>query len=224
MENASKALIIAGSVLISMLVIAALIFTFSQVRNLRSQEQTAEETDEIAEYNNKFNKYASDSLYGVDLISLCNEVSNYNKKESDNKYYHEIKLTFEMKTKTSLEPYIHANKTYYYIKDNNPNNDTNLYNQYKLFENHFEEVSNREYYDKNNNNYKYKIKQLATMRKDELKNKVGEPHPGNMDDDIAEYNNLKTSFTEFKTKRFKGEITKQDSTGRITEMKFTSKD
>ena len=62
------------------------------------------------------------------------------------------------------------------------------------------------------------------MRKDELKNKVGEPHPGDMDNDIAEYNNLKNSFTEFKTKRFKGEITKQDSTGRITEMKFTSKD
>ena len=55
MENASKALIIAGSVLISMLVIAALIFTFSQVRSLRSQEQLSEQTDEVAEYNNKFN-------------------------------------------------------------------------------------------------------------------------------------------------------------------------
>jgi hypothetical protein len=46
-----------------------------------------------------------------------------------------------------------------------------------------------------------------------------------MDDRINEYNQLKTSFTEFKTKKFKGEITKQDkATGRITEMTFTSKD
>ena len=35
MENASKALIIAGSVLISLLVIAALVFMFNQLSDLR---------------------------------------------------------------------------------------------------------------------------------------------------------------------------------------------
>ncbi len=41
MENASKALIIAGSVLISLLVIAALVFMFNQLSDLRQTQEDA---------------------------------------------------------------------------------------------------------------------------------------------------------------------------------------
>ena len=213
MENASKALIFAGGLLISMLIVAALIFTISQVRNLKSQEQQAEQTDEVAEYNNKFNKYASENLFGVDLISLCNEVSNYNAKESDNKYYHEIELIFNFSGSNPLGDYI-KNGTYKYIKDNSPSSN-NLLKQYQDFENNFENLANTKFKD-------YTIKQIATMRTDEKENKFGNI-PQQIEEKIADYNSLKAMFTEFKTKKFKGEITKQDNTGRITQMTFTSK-
>ena len=221
MENASKALIFAGGLLITMLIVAALFFTTNQVRNLKSQEQLAEQTDEVAEYNNKFNKYASDNLYGVDLISLCNEVSNYNAKEHDNKNYHEIELEFDFSHSTSnpLGEYIKKDK-YYYRKDNDPkeSSNTNLYKQYMRFEDFFNSKANKPITGLNGN--QYTIKQLASMRNDESMNKVGKK--SNQIDEIGEYNSLKSELTEFKTKKFKGEITEQDSTGRITKMTFTT--
>ena len=43
MENASKALIIAGSVLLAVLIIIALIYTFSQISSLKQVEASSEE-------------------------------------------------------------------------------------------------------------------------------------------------------------------------------------
>ena len=47
MENASKALIIAGSVLISLLVIAALVFMFNQLSDLRQTQEDASIEDKL---------------------------------------------------------------------------------------------------------------------------------------------------------------------------------
>lgn len=228
MENASKALIFAGGLLISMLIVAALIFTISQVRNLKSQEQQAEQTDEVAEYNNKFNKYASENLYGVDLISLCNEVSNYNAKESKNKYYSKINLVFDFRHASPSillgdESDIFIKNTVYHYTENSENDNTNLLTQYKAFEKKYNKLANINPTFKDKKNQTYTIKQLASMRNDELKNKFDEDTIEEMSDPISNYNSLKSSFTEFKTKKFKGEITNQDNTGRITQMTFTSK-
>ena len=51
MENASKALIIAGSVLLAMLVIGTLIFMFSTLSNLKQTEADVATAEKLAEYN-----------------------------------------------------------------------------------------------------------------------------------------------------------------------------
>ena len=43
MENASKALIMAGSVLLSLLIIGALVFMFDSLKGLKQTEATSEE-------------------------------------------------------------------------------------------------------------------------------------------------------------------------------------
>ena len=70
MENASKALIMAGSVLIAILVIGMLVLGY---RNLSSLEQQKEdsESDSTLNYMVKFEQF-NRKLYGSELITLAN--------------------------------------------------------------------------------------------------------------------------------------------------------
>ena len=47
MENASKALIIAGSVLLSVLIISALVLMFNQISDFKRSEATSEDIQKI---------------------------------------------------------------------------------------------------------------------------------------------------------------------------------
>ena len=82
MENASKALIIAGSVLIALLIIGALVLMFS---NLTSYQKTNTETAreaQIVEFNNQYENYNRQDVRGSELYSLLNKVIDYNRRES----------------------------------------------------------------------------------------------------------------------------------------------
>ena len=47
MENASKALIMAGSVLLAILIIGALVYTFNLMSNLKTTEQRSAEAEKL---------------------------------------------------------------------------------------------------------------------------------------------------------------------------------
>ena len=79
MENASKALIMAGSVLLSMLIIGALVFMFNNLRQVKQGEVTSEEIKKQVEYNKKLETF-NRSLYGSELISLANFIADYEKR------------------------------------------------------------------------------------------------------------------------------------------------
>ena len=57
MENASKALIMAGSVLLALLVIGTLVFMFHSLSNLKAEEATSEEVIKLVEYNKKIETF-----------------------------------------------------------------------------------------------------------------------------------------------------------------------
>ena len=92
MENASKALIMAGSVLIAILVIGMLVLGY---RNLSSLEQQKEdsESDSTLNYMVKFEQF-NRTLYGSELLSLANLQEDYN-SSYDVKYegYDRIEIT-----------------------------------------------------------------------------------------------------------------------------------
>lgn len=80
MENASKALIIAGSILIAIIILSVLIYVFGTYRNLaKTQEDTAQQ-QEIAAFNRQYEAYNKQYLYGAEVITLINKAIDNNLK------------------------------------------------------------------------------------------------------------------------------------------------
>ncbi len=78
MENASKALIIAGAILISILLIAISMYVYQSAQGTVTQagaQMTAQEKDM---YNSKINSYVGNSKAGIDVKSLIDAVISSN--------------------------------------------------------------------------------------------------------------------------------------------------
>ena len=114
MENATKALEMAASVLIGVLILAALLFGYSQIAELKEIEQKNEKAKQLSDYNINFESYAKDKVYGSELLSLANEIINYNeRKATEESGYQKIELEVTMKEGIMLGQYFGAdNKTY----------------------------------------------------------------------------------------------------------------
>ena len=67
MENASRALIMAGSVLLALLIIGLLVFMFNSISGLKQQEANSEQVLKLAEYNKRILTYNRE-LYGPELV------------------------------------------------------------------------------------------------------------------------------------------------------------
>lgn len=81
MENASKALIIAGAILLAILLISLGILIFNQAQDTVNNSGMSEA--EIAAFNNKILKYEGDAQPGSVVKSLVNEIIATNKVQSE---------------------------------------------------------------------------------------------------------------------------------------------
>ena len=77
MENASKALLIAGAVLIVILLIAMGMKIFRSQDDMADQVETNVQTTEMLTFNNKFYKYAGKQK-GTQVKALINDVIAHN--------------------------------------------------------------------------------------------------------------------------------------------------
>lgn len=80
MENASKALIIAGAVLITILIIGLGMYIYNQAAN--SIDSINLSAEQIRMYNSKFLQYEGKQS-GARTRDLCNLIRNHNKSHSD---------------------------------------------------------------------------------------------------------------------------------------------
>lgn len=81
MENASKALLMAGGILIALLVISALILMFNQIGAYGKSQEEMKRNSQLVEFNKDFERYMDDKgIDGTDIISLINKVIDYNNK------------------------------------------------------------------------------------------------------------------------------------------------
>ena len=78
MENASKALIIAGSILISILLISVGLIVFNSTKGVVDQGKEASKLMEKEAFNSNFTKYCGDKVLGTNVRSLQNFVDSYN--------------------------------------------------------------------------------------------------------------------------------------------------
>lgn len=82
MENASKALIMAGGVLIALMIIGALVLMFSNLSTYQETNIESNRDSQIVEFNNKYETYNKQNLRGSELYSLLNKVIDYNRRQS----------------------------------------------------------------------------------------------------------------------------------------------
>jgi len=82
MENASKALIIAGAILLSILLISLGILIFSQAQDTINSINMSEQ--EVMAFNNKFTPYEGDNIRGSQVNALAQAVLTNNQSARDN--------------------------------------------------------------------------------------------------------------------------------------------
>ena len=94
MENASKALIIAGGVLIAIIIISLLVRTYGNISFFQRQQVSSEEAERIESYNKEYTKYLNQYVYGTEVITAINRALN-EKEKNNNDMSIDIKFTKE---------------------------------------------------------------------------------------------------------------------------------
>lgn len=225
MENASKALIIAGSILIAVLVISLVVTFYGNIRNIVATKNKTDTEKEIAEYNKYYDAFDRNDVNGIELYSLINKVYDYNKTQADNEGYVELELSVTFDNSVVKGTYSGSP-----LKD--------------IFDERQKKVN-----DYTNNQYKagratINISKVASMRSnvrtdylDELNitldTKISSLNNMTINDAINDYNKKKSELVILKSATFSASVFKfedktsgtsgfeyDDNTSRITSMKF----
>ena len=225
MENASKALIMAGSVLIAILVIGMLVLGYRNLSSLQQQKEDSESDLTSLEYMAKFEQF-NRTLYGSELLSLANLQEDYN-SSYDVQYEGYDRIEITVVTKGIV------NSTYFmagtYSLDIISNEQSKIEKAIEQYE-----KSQKQY---NNKSVKY----YSSKRNREIALDFGMNPPSSMIDydiatsylernsttaklldDIQEYKNLTTIYNEFRTgKKFKcTNVVYNNQNGRISSMYY----
>ena len=112
MENASKALIIAGAILLSILIIALGVFVFNQAKG--AMGNTGLDDQKAAANNQKFEAYEGGAVKGSQVKALIDTVrTNNNSKTNDNDYQVvSVNSKTEAADLTSIKNSIQASSSY----------------------------------------------------------------------------------------------------------------
>lgn len=76
MENASKALLMAGGVLIAIIIIGALVSSLTTVSDFQMSQLSQEEQEKLIAFNEQYTKYVGQYVYGTEVITVINKSLN----------------------------------------------------------------------------------------------------------------------------------------------------
>lgn len=219
MENASKALIMAGGILIALLVISLLVFSFGNIKEYMFSRDNIDEAEQISEFNKQYDVYYRDNLYGTDIMSLANKIVDYNKRESDSKGYYKVDIKVKFKND------VNATASGYSMKIDK--NSSYTAQQVKDISDDLVKVVEEKGKEKVGTDKKKKtIASYAGMRDDEIINfleidKSDTLWTNTIKPKRNDYLTLKAALTKLKTKQFKAvEFEYKGTNGRITVMNF----
>lgn len=217
MENATKALEMAASVLIGVLILAALLFGYSQIAELKEIEQKNERASQLSKFNINYESYTKDKVYGSELLSLANEIINYNERKAVDGYQ-EITLEVTINTGVINEKYFKSG-TYTAV---------DLHNKYKLLSDAIRTANNKNTYGGKSISYWANV--LPVTNKNDFKKTIQDHNYNILEskydqlyDEIKTYKELVSEQTDFARKTFKyNDTIEYDSgNGKVITMKFT---
>ena len=108
MENASKALLMAGGMLFAILIISLLIYAWSLFSKYQASKDELDDIEDTAKFNEQFMNYDREKVQGYELLSLVNKVNDYNYRMSseaeakNDQKYSPITLTISLNGKKTL--------------------------------------------------------------------------------------------------------------------------
>ncbi len=102
MENASKAIVIAGSILIGIIVITVFYSVYRSTSEIIGVNSENTSQAELKDFNTSYEAYNKKLMYGVDIISLLNKAIDNNRKydilygpQSNNQRYKDYYVDIE---------------------------------------------------------------------------------------------------------------------------------
>lgn len=95
MENASKALLMAGGIIIAVLIIALVVYMFNSSSSLKQNSEDVKLAEQIADFNQEYEAYNRKLMRGTDIISIINKVNSNNEKYEDEPQY-QMKVKFTL--------------------------------------------------------------------------------------------------------------------------------
>ncbi len=87
MENASKALLIAGALILGMLLISLLLYTIGIFKDYQGSKDELINIENTAKFNQRFTIYDRTDVQGYELITLVNQIVDYNERKTTDSQY-----------------------------------------------------------------------------------------------------------------------------------------
>lgn len=104
MENATKALAMAGGVLIAIMLLATLVYVFQNAGLIPQAELDQKAVEELVKFNSQYESYNKQFMYGTDVISVINKARDNNTKYSSyDRFETYYKIEVEVTLKVGLE-------------------------------------------------------------------------------------------------------------------------
>lgn len=98
MENASRALVIAGGVLLSLIIIGVVMFAYRGITSLQKEKDISLSNEQVSKINEQIEKYTKKSvIYGSEVLSICNAIEDYSRKYPKSEGYPEISAKIKIK-------------------------------------------------------------------------------------------------------------------------------
>lgn len=231
MENASKALLMAAGVLMSLIIIGAFMLMMSYLNGYQGEVEQSKKDAQLTEFNILFDSYNRQNIRGNDMISLMNRIVDYNNRKPDEgwpQFNVQIDISDDIRKKLKYN----EDERYRYIKSSSYNQGsiTNIVGDGKGKTSDIQEIET-----------KYEAKYAAQLAKqisniDAIVNGDGSPQEkkDKFDDkkwlpkEVTEYGGLNQVFKDAKTyyeyvqfKRTRFDCTKVlYNEGRINYMSF----
>ena len=216
MENASKALIIAGGVLLALMVLSLVVYMSTATSRFAESQDQKRLTEEIKAFNDGYTSYNKKRMYGTDIITVVNKAIEHNKKIGEIKedpYYINIIITTKEDFKTTGLETIYDTKKKKIVESKEMNN-ADIKEKAKLSEDIQIEL-NKDTYELGTTNMNEKM--LKFFTKNSMKDiSIGE----NKVDHVVTYN-IYSAITNFKRAIYEcKDVDYNEKTGRIEEMRF----
>jgi len=225
MENASKALIIAGSVLIALLVISLLVMFYDNIKEMMNTNEKVDLVEQVTEFNKQYDVYYRNNLHGSDILSLANKVNDYNIREAGEEGYQELTMKITFKSKTDVRENGKKLTTVIHKGDTWDSKDLQLLIEDEVFgwNSIIKELETNQIYNEAGKGYT--IQYFSGLRRNQLEETFKEGFPGYNKDEIQtlidKYLSYKSALNTLKSKTFKAtHFGYDDKTGRVILMEL----